>query len=72
MSKRPKGVRIVGTGQDQPILDFRAVESGRPLLITASSAMFYGRFSDLTVLIDALNGLTFTNSKHFNRPRPVH
>ena len=81
LSERPKGVRIAGAGQGQSVLDLRAVKSGTPLLITASGAMFYGHFSDFTVLTDtagpgvqlgkpgltdALNGFTFTQIEFKN------
>jgi hypothetical protein len=81
MSRRPNGVRIIGAGQGQSILDLRAVTSGTPLLITAAKAMFYGHFSDFTVLTDtpgpgvqlgrpdltdALNGFTFTQIEFKN------
>jgi hypothetical protein len=81
MSKRPDGIRIAGAGQGQSILDLRAVKSGTPLLITAAKAMFYGHFSDFTILADAkgpgvqlgkpgltdaLNGFTFTQIEFKN------
>jgi hypothetical protein len=81
MSERPNGVRIVGAGQGQSVLDLRTVKSATPLLITASRAMFYGHFSDFTVLTDipgpgvqlgkpgltdALNGFTFTQIEFKN------
>jgi hypothetical protein len=81
MSERPNGVRIVGTGEGQSVLDLRAVRSGTPLLVTASRAMFYGHFSDFTILTDtagpgvqlgrpdltdALNGFTFTQMEFKN------
>jgi hypothetical protein len=81
MSKRPDGIRIEGAGQGQSVLDLRAVTSGTPLLITAAKAMFYGHFSDFTIvtdapgagvqlgkpeLTDALNGFTFTQMEFKN------
>jgi hypothetical protein len=81
MSERRDGVRIEGAGQGQSVLDLTAVRSGVPLLITASKAMFYGHFSDFTVLTDtpgpgvqlgrpdltdALNGFTFTQMEFKN------
>jgi hypothetical protein len=81
MSERRDGVRIEGAGQGQSVLDLTAVRSGTPLLITASKAMFYGHFSDFTVLTDtpgpgvqlgrpgltdALNGFTFTQIEFKN------
>jgi hypothetical protein len=81
MSERRDGVRIEGAGQGQSVLDLRAVRSGTPLLITASKGMFYGHFSDFTILADtpgpgvqlgrpeltdALNGFTFTQIEFKN------
>ncbi|WP_158930784.1 hypothetical protein [Acidisphaera sp. S103] len=81
MTKRRNGIRIAGAGQGQSVLDLRAIESGTPLLITAAKAMFYGHFSDFTVLTDtkgpgvqlgrpdltdALNGFTFTQMEFKN------
>jgi hypothetical protein len=81
MSRRRNGIRIAGAGQGQSVLDLRSVKSGTPLLITAAKAMFYGHFSDFTVLTDtlgpgvqlgkpaltdALNGFTFTQIEFKN------
>ncbi|HEX4365574.1 MAG TPA: hypothetical protein VH023_02030 [Rhodopila sp.] len=84
MSQHRDGIRITGAGQGQSILDLRAVKSATPLLITASKAMFYGHFSDITILTDtpgpgvqlgkpaltdALNGFTFTQMEFKNAAR---
>lgn len=81
MSRHPDGIRITGAGQGQSILDLRAIKSAIPLLITASKPMFYGHFSDITILTntpgpgvqlgkpdltDALNGFTFTQMEFKN------
>ncbi len=81
MSQRPDGVRIAGAGQGQSVLDLRAVRAGTPLLITGNRALFYGDFSDFTVLTDtagagvqlgksdltdAINGFTFARIEFKN------
>jgi len=84
MSRHRDGIRITGAGQGQSILDLRAVKPAVPLLITASKPMFYGHFSDITILTDtpgpgvqlgnpkltdALNGFTFTQMEFKNTAR---
>lgn len=84
MTARRDGIRISGAGQGQSVLDLRAVKTGTPLLVTASGDMFYGHFSDFTVLTDiaapgvrlgraeskdALNGFTLTQIEFKNAAR---
>jgi hypothetical protein len=84
LSQRRNGIRIQGAGQGQTVLDLRAVKSATPLLITGRSDLFYGHFSDFTVLTDlaapgvqlgrhdlkdALNGFTFTQIEFKNIAR---